>query len=88
MDLLFSKYASPFLLLDGYLTTGRFREFVLEFFEIEAEKKSWEFYLAKIEDKSYNEFKADMEPTQQLDPVDFETTIADSKNILNGFNPQ
>ncbi len=88
MDLLFSKYASPFLLLDGYLSTGRFADFVLEFNEIEAERKTWEFYLAKIEDKSYIEFKDGLKPLPELKPEDFETTIINSKNILNGFNPQ
>lgn len=88
MDLVFSKYTSPFLLLDGFIGTGRFSEFVKEFIEIENERTTWEFYLHKIDDKTYAEFKAEIEPIPEVEPEDIEATVFESMKILNGFIPE
>lgn len=90
MDLLFSKYASPFLLLDGFILTGRLFDFVLEFIDIENEKTMWEFYLHKIHDMSFDEFKKSCTSRQTEPQTDeeLETTIQNSQSMLNGFNPQ
>lgn len=90
MDLLFSKYASPFLLLDGFILTGRFCDFMLEFIDIENEKTMWEFYLHKVHDMSFEEFKNSCSPRQTEPQTDeeLETTVQNSKSILNGFIPQ
>lgn len=88
MDLLFSKYASPFLLLDGLILTGRFEDFIDEFVRLENEKVKWEFYLHKVQDKSFAEFKADIEPIKNFSPEDIETTVTESQNILNSFKPE
>lgn len=87
MDLLFKKYASPFLLLDGMITTGRFSEFVDRFIEIHNEDTTWEFYLHKVQDKSYAEFKDEIS-IPVVTQADIETTVTDSINILNSFNPK
>lgn len=55
MDLLFSRYASPFLLLDQMILTDRFSAFVSELLRIRNEEKDeqtlWEFFLHKVFDK-------------------------------------
>lgn len=88
MDLLFTRYASPFLLLDGMIVTGRFMEFVDEFIEIENEKSTWEFFLHKIEDKTYADFKAELEPAPMITEVDLEMTVNESQYILKNFKPK
>jgi hypothetical protein len=90
MDLLFSKYASPFLLLDGFILTGRLFDFVLEFIDIENEKTMWEFYLHKVHDMSFDEFKKSCSSRQTEPQTDeeLETTIQNSQSMLNGFIPQ
>lgn len=93
MDLLFKRYASPFLLIDTMLEAGRFSEFVYELVglvnEETEEKIRWEFFLHKVFDKSYYEFVEDIKQSaQRQEPVDFETAIKESYDILNNFVPE
>lgn len=87
MDLLFSKYANPFLLLDGMIQTGRFAEFVIEFITLDNEKTMWEFYLHKVYDKSYEDFKRSLHPARKPTESEIKTTVNGSKSILDGFIP-
>lgn len=96
MDLLFKRYASPFVYLDSVICTERFAEFVDEFLTItnaeREEKSTWEFYLHKTFgfDGSYNDFveqiKTDKQ-NQNLSAVTIETTVKDALNILDNFTP-
>lgn len=88
MDLLFSKYASPFLFIDTMLLNGMFCDSIDEIMRSENDKKTWEFYLHKVFDKSFDEFLRSVE-TQTNKPSDeqLETTVKNSVNILNGFIP-
>ena len=95
MDLLFQRYASPFVFLDGYIQTGRFCEFINEFGEIQhkekEDEKMWEVYLHKVWDKSFVEFREQVEienNNRNMSESDFETTIKHSINILKNFNPE
>ena len=95
MDLLFKRYASPFSFVDGMIQTGRFYEFVIDFIkttnqEME-EKYDWEFFIHKVFDKSYQEFKEEIKinkENQKMSEQYIETTIQHSMNILNNFNPE
>lgn len=89
MDLLFSKYASPFLLLDQMIQTERLAEFVVEFMKSDNEQRAWDFYLHKIFDKSFDEFKDSLSSSENVTPPEakVETTVKDSKNILSNFIP-
>lgn len=89
MDLLFSKYASPFLLLENYILIGRFTDFVLEFIDLRNEETLWEFYLHKVVDKGWEEFKRSVNNRQNvISEEQLETTVQDSKSLLNNFIPQ
>lgn len=87
MDLLFSKYASPFLFLDGMIETGRFTEFVLEFMEIHNDEYLYEFWLHKVFNKTFEEFKAAC-TIQTVNTADLGTTIKESEEILDNFVPE
>jgi hypothetical protein len=95
MDLLFKRYASPFLFMDGMIQTGRFFEFVIDFTktinrEME-EKYDWEYFLHKVFDMTYQEFKEEIKintQNQQMSERDIETAIGHSMNILKNFNPE
>lgn len=93
MDLLFKRYASPFLFINETIRTNRFSDFVTEIVEIMNEenedKTLWEFYLHRVFEKSYAEFISSLNQTKEsAKPVDFETAIAESFKILNGFKPE
>lgn len=95
MDLLFKRYASPFLFMDGMIQTGRFDDFVIEFVktinEEKEEKTQWDFYLHKVVEGTFKDFKDEIEinrQNQQLSQRTIETTVNHSLDILNRFNPE
>lgn len=95
MDLLFSRYASPFLFINGMLQTGRFAEFVESLVKKDSEEKEektlWEFYLNRQVDGSFKEFKEEFRNNKNnasMSANDIETTVQDSMNILKNFIPE
>lgn len=91
MDLLFKRYADPFALLTGYIQTSRFCEFVDLFCEQKIEDDRWDYFLHKVWDKSYAEFRESLQLSQELKmmtDVEMEATIKKSMNILGSFNPK
>lgn len=94
MDLLFKRYASPFLLLDSMLQSGGLAEFVTELLRIRSkendDKTLWEFFLHKIYDKSYAEFIESVQQTTAAASVsreEIEATVKHAFEILNNFEP-
>lgn len=88
-DLLFTKYASPQILLDQLISNGDFFDWVVEFINAENDRQAWEVWLHKIFDQTFEEFRNSIHP-KQPDPSteeQLETTISNSKSILNGFIP-
>ena len=95
MDLLFNRYASPFLFIEQMIQTGRFSEFVVEFVktinEEKADEANWEFFLHKVHDQSFAEFIAEVEndkTNKSMSEQTIEETVQGSLNILNGFKPK
>lgn len=94
MDLLFKRYASPFSFIDGMILSGRFSEFVRSFWNTnqkeQNEEKSWQFFLHRVFEGSFNDFmegqKTEAEHRNMSEQT-IETTIKNSMNILNNFNP-
>lgn len=90
MDLLFKRYASPFLLVDQMILTGQFSEFVSKVVEMDADDELWKFFLHKVDGQSFNDWKASLNDTglkSKMSDEQIETTINDSYSILNGFEP-
>ena len=91
MDLLFKRYADPFTLMDGYIQTSRFCEFIHSFIEQKKEDERWEYFLHKVwGNTSYGEFCESLQTTQDLQGMsedDIEATIKKSMDILGNFNP-
>lgn len=88
MDLLFHRYASPFLLLDQIIPAGDLSEFVSTLWEIEEEEKEWQYFLAKVFDKSFSDFKESMKPQQGMSKQEIETTVSESMSMINSFIPE
>lgn len=93
MDLLFSRYASPFLLLDSMIGCGRFLEFVSEIHDMNNERvindTLFDTWLHKDFENGYYEFRRLMKQPIEVESqdIDFETTINCSRDILKNFNP-
>lgn len=91
MDAAFKRYADPLALMTGYIQTGRFHEFVKCFFEQKKEDDLYEFYLHRVWNKTYQEYKDELQQTQELQNMSeytMETTLKNSMNILGHFVPK
>lgn len=92
MDLLFSRYASPFVLLDNLLLTNSASHFIDDLFNIineeRKEKTQWEFFLNKVYDKTWKEFVDEMNLSNEQKEVDLGATLKRSKNMLKNFTPE
>lgn len=96
MDLLYRRYASPFDFLNRVIKYKRLNEIisfiVAEFMEEENEQKTWEFYLHRPIEESYNDFKAEIlshgPSNTEMTEAEFKATVKDSKFILKNFNPE
>lgn len=88
MDLLFKRYASPFILLDGMLETGRFFEYVKKIIDIKNDEDIYDIWIHKVHEKSYPEFRDQVLKTNTpAKPVNLGATIRESESILNNFVP-
>ena len=95
MDWLFKRYANPFPFINGMISIGRFTDFIDEFMQTlndeKEEQTSWEFYLHKVMEGSFIDFKEGLKNEREHKEMSeraIETAISDSVNILNNFNPE
>ena len=88
MDLLFVRYASPFILLDGLILTNSLYNFISDFLWFVREDNEWEFFLHKVYDKSWSEFRSSIKQSDNQDSIDLGATLMKSKNMLNNFTPE
>lgn len=91
MDLLFKRYASPFLLLDTIIESNRLDEFVDSLIEVTDEEKLWEVYINTLytNNKSFSDFIKPMKQKQAIPMTreNLEATVKNTKDILNNFKP-
>lgn len=100
MDLLHKRYAEPFPFVDSLIENMQFKEYIQFLLNKEAEEKNaqmlWEYYLHKVYDKSFNDFKKDMlakgegesRKNDVMDEAKRNEIINKSNSILNGFVPE
>lgn len=82
MDLMFTRYSNPFLLLDTIISQGRLCEFILELDGIVYEEQLYDFWIHKVFDKSLDEFRQSL---KKVTEDEIKTVIRDSKSILDGL---
>ena len=92
MDLLFKRYASPFVLLDNLIATASLSTFIDDFFKFIGEEKQeetkWQFFLHKVFDKSWKDFCEEIDSTNKAEKIDLGATINKSYDMLNNFAPE
>lgn len=88
MDLVFHRYASPFLLLDQVIDVGNLSEFVTMLWNVTEEEQQWQYFLAKVFDKSFEDFKESVKPQQPISKKELETTVKESLELMNSFIPE
>lgn len=103
MDLLYSRYASPFEFMSMYINQGRFGEFVSEIIRMEnkrraeiAEKENddrlWSAYIRSMSDMTFKEWKGSL--TVKEKPISYSMTNEQvdatkemAKGILKKISP-
>lgn len=92
MDLLFKRYASPFVLLDNLILIGSSSSFIDDLINLTNKEKEeqvqWEFFLHKVFDKSWKEFCDEVNQPIDDKEINLGATLLKSKNILNNFTPE
>ena len=96
MDLVSKRYSSPFSLLDELIQNEEFDEWVTfiikKDFKEKEERQLWEFYLAKVEEKSFNDWKTEVKSESAskdaMNEAKKEEIINKSDDILKSFQPQ
>lgn len=101
-DLLSTRYADPFPVVDVMIENEMLPEFIDNLLEQVNEDKLWQLYLAValLEEKSFSEWKADIlqspsaaKGTAVADMADSrkeltpEEAVAQAESILSGFKP-
>ena len=92
MDLLFSRYASPFILIDQLILAHSLSNYIDDLYgfmtEEKQEKTNWEFFLHKIYNKSWKEFCDEINVENSVENnVSITDTLIKSKEILNNVIP-
>lgn len=87
MDLLFHRYASPFLLLDQIIPFGGLSDFIGTVWQMHDEEMQWQYFLSRVFDKSFEDFKESLKP-QGMTKQEIETTIKDSIAMMDSFIPE
>lgn len=89
MDLIFTRYSNPFDFLDVLIANGGLSQGVTEIWKFKNEDDEWQFFLHKVFDKTFDEFKGSIKANepQKLTPKELETTVNTSQKMLQGFNP-
>ena len=93
--MLFQRYASPMVILDKMILTGRFFDFVCEFIQIRNEELEdqtrWEFYLHKVFNMDFQDYLAQTAGTtgtaDDMAPDALESTVKESMGIITDFCP-
>ena len=91
--MLFQRYASPMVILDKMILTGRLLDFVCEFIQIRNEELEdqtrWEFYLHKVFNMDFKEYLEQTGGTEDeaMTTGALETTVKESMEIIADFCP-
>ena len=93
MDLLFKRYANPFLLLNQVISQKRLVDFIYELSEIKKEEDTFETWLKKytiLNDIQYHEYKAKVDEIskpkdESSNEQNLEAAFKNTFNILDSF---
>ena len=91
--MVFKRYSNPFSLFDGLIETNQFSDFIDTLNDRYIEEFNYDYWLHKIFNKSYPEFKEEIKLSNEaqvgyMNDEDLKTTVNKSKEILSDFKPQ
>ncbi len=103
MDLLYSRYASPFEFMGIYIGQGRFGEFVDNILKMDIRRKRetaqkddegklWLAYIHSMTDKTYTDWRNDLKPEKEsvsyaMSDIQVDTVKQQARGILGKIRP-
>lgn len=102
MDLLFNRYASPFLFVDTLIKSNSLHKGLLDIIKLKDEEMTWQMYCSLLSNpmskiKSYKDFKNQLRRGQssntknnskELKAIQVKEISEKSNSILSKFKPQ
>lgn len=89
MDLLFKRYASPFLLFDELIVNNQSFDFIQDLLNEIQEESYYKLWLYKGFDKDYGEFKEIIRPKEHKSiNINVKGAIQSSLDVMNELKPQ
>lgn len=85
------RYPCPNFVLDGFISRGLLTEFLHKMYELVEEDTTYEFWLHKVNDKTYNDFKRSLHrPTAKViegpSKEEVRAIVMETKRMLNPNN--
>lgn len=87
-DSLYKRYSDPMQLLQQMIDTGQFAEMIDGMQDAVNEETMWEFYLHKVQDISFDTFKARLMQPVETSKNDLEATVKHSFEMMENFHPK
>lgn len=89
MDLLFKRYASPFLLFDELIVNNQSFDFIQDLLNEIQEESYYKLWLYKGLDKDYGEFKEIIRPKEHKSiNIDVKGAIQNALDVMDELKPQ
>lgn len=102
MDLIFSRYSSPFLFLDSLIKINSLTKGIFEIIKFKDDELTWQMYCSLLSNpmskvKSYKDFKNQLgrgqsistkSNSKELKSIQVKEISEQSSNILNSFKPR
>ena len=92
MDLLFKRYASPFLFINNLISTSRLTEFIDKLLDIKKTEDRYEFYIHKLppwDERTFEQFCFDLDRDEgnkeEVTDESLETIINKSYRMVNSM---
>lgn len=89
MDLIFRRYSNPFSLIDPLIEYNRFSDFIDTINEKVVEDMEFDYWLHKVYDKSFAEFKKQINEVVEvnMNEDEIKATLNKSNAMLANFDP-
>lgn len=91
MDLIFKRYSSPFSLIDPLIENNQFSDFITTFNDKVIEDIEFEYWLHRIFDKSFIEYRDKIHSVTKVEvnmsEEEIKATLNKSNEMLTNFNP-
>lgn len=87
MDTLSKRYGCPFFVIQDMIRLNQLHDFITEVFGTIRDEKEWEFFLHKVYDKTFDDFRNDMKKMEkeEMTTEQIASVVDESASMLDLF---